>query len=61
VRVTPLTAQLALMTSEEDVEMGLRDGSVVTSGHVFTMLWKREPTGWKMPHSHESWIDRPTE
>lgn len=58
VRVTALTPNLALMTSEEDSEMWLRDGSIVKSKHVFTMLWKKESNGWKILHSHESWTDR---
>lgn len=57
VRVTPLTPNLALMTSEEKSEMGLKGGKTVKSKHVFTMIWKKEPNGWKIMHSHESWMD----
>lgn len=58
VRVTALTSDIALMTSEEDTEMWLQGGSIVKYKHVFTMLWKREPDAWKILHSHESWVDR---
>lgn len=54
VRVTPLTSNLALMTSEEKSEMKLKSGESIKSIHVFTMLWKKEQAGWKVQHSHES-------
>lgn len=57
VRVTPLTSDLALMTSEEKTEMRLKSGENFKSKHVFTMIWKREQGGWKILHSHESWMD----
>lgn len=57
VRVTALSPDLALMTSEETGEMWLKDGSRITSKHVFTMIWQKEKTGWKILHSHESWCD----
>ncbi len=55
VRVTALTSNLALMTSEERSEMELKSGEATVFRHVFTMLWKKEPDGWKILHSHESW------
>ena len=57
VRVTALTSDLALMTSEEKSEMQLKSGENIKSKHVFTMIWKREKGGWKILHSHESWMD----
>jgi ketosteroid isomerase-like protein len=60
VRVTALAPDLALMTSEEKSLMRLQDGKEVKSKHVFTMVWKKEPAGWKILHSHESWTDEPT-
>jgi len=57
VRVTALTSDLALMTSEEKTEMRLESGENSKSKHVFTMIWKREQGGWKILHSHESWMD----
>lgn len=59
VRVTPLAPGLALMTSEEKTAMWLKDGTHAASIHVFTMVWKRESGGWKVVHSHESWVDEP--
>lgn len=57
VRVTALTQNLALMTSEEKTEMRLKGEKSVKSKHVFTMIWKKEQDGWKILHSHESWTD----
>lgn len=57
VRVTPLAPDLALMTSQEKTEMILQDGQEISSAHVFTMIWRKEKGGWKILHSHESWID----
>lgn len=59
VNITPLAADAALMTSKEASEMVLKDGSAIKSQHVFTMVWKKEKEGWKILHSHESWIDTP--
>jgi ketosteroid isomerase-like protein len=58
VRVTALTSDLALMTSEEKAEMQLKSGENIKSKHVFTMIWKREQAGWKIIHSHESWTEK---
>jgi len=57
VRVTALTADLALMTSEEKAEISLKNGDTIKSKHVFTMIWRKEQKGWKILHSHESWVD----
>lgn len=57
-RVTPLASDIALMTSEERSEIELKDGNdIIISKHVFTMIWKKESAGWKILHSHESWLD----
>jgi ketosteroid isomerase-like protein len=57
VRVTALTPDLALMTSEEKTEMWLKSGDNVKSRHVFTMIWKKGQEGWRILHAHESWMD----
>jgi ketosteroid isomerase-like protein len=57
IRVNALTPDLALLTSEERSEMWLKDGKNIKSKHVFSMIWKKGPEGWKILHSHESWID----
>jgi ketosteroid isomerase-like protein len=59
VRVTALAPTLALMTSEGKAEMTLKDGKTMKFKHVFTMIWKKEQDGWKIMHSHESWIEEP--
>ena len=57
VHVTALTSDLALMTSQEKIEMRLEKGENLKFKHVFTMIWKKEQDEWKIIHSHESWID----
>lgn len=57
IRVTPLTPNIAFMTSEEKIEILLKNGQKFYSKHAFTMIWKKEKKGWKILHSHESWID----
>lgn len=57
VRVTALAKDLALMTSEEESSIWLKDKNIVRSKHVFTMIWRKGPEGWKILHSHESWLD----
>ena len=56
-RVIALAPNIALMTSEERSEIKLKDGNNIQSKHVFTMIWKKESTDWKILHSHESWMD----
>lgn len=58
VDVNALAENLALLTSKEKSEMTLTDGQVVQSDHVFTLLWKKGNDGWKIIHSHESWVDK---
>lgn len=57
VHVTPLAFDMALMTSQERSEVCLKSGQTTKFTHVFTMIWKKEQSGWKILHSHESWID----
>lgn len=60
IRVFELAPDLALLTSEEKAEMLARSGKLIKAKHVFTMVWKKEPDGWKIVHSHESWVDEKT-
>ncbi len=57
VKITPLAHDLALLVSEENTSMTQDNGSVVKAKHVYTMVWKNEKSGWKVLHSHESWVD----
>jgi len=61
VRITPLAPDLALMTSEDKSEFLLKDDQSTVAKHLFTMIWKKEKEGWKILHSHESWIETKTE
>jgi len=55
--ITPLACDLALLVSEENTTMILNSGDIVKSKHVFSMIWKKGKSGWKVLHSHESWVD----
>jgi len=57
VQVTALAPELVLLTSQEKIEMQLKDGKIFKYKHVFTLIWKKEQDGWKILHSHESWIE----
>jgi ketosteroid isomerase-like protein len=55
-QISVLTPKLVLMTSQEKIEMRLKNGENIKSKHVLTLIWKKEQGGWKIIHSHESWI-----
>ena len=55
----PRAADLALMTSQEKCDMRLKSGQALAVRHVFTMIWSKGEHGWKIAHSHESWVDEP--
>jgi len=57
VQVNELSPTVALLTSQEKTEMQLKNGENMKSKHVYTLLWKKEQSEWKIIHSHESWID----
>lgn len=57
IEVNALTPQIALLTSAEKTEMLFKNGDIIKSRHVFTILWKKEQDGWKVLHSHESWLE----
>jgi len=57
VQIAALSADLALLTSQEKTSMWLKNGENINSRHVFTLIWKNEQDGWKIIHSHESWVD----
>lgn len=59
VQVIPLASDTALLTSRESATMKLNSGESSRSRHVFTMIWKKENEGWRILHSHESWVDEP--
>jgi len=55
VRIHATARDLALLTAESNSEMKMKDGGLMKVKHVYTMVWKKEPSGWKILHSHESW------
>ena len=59
VQVVPLAQDLALLTSQERSEMQSGDAAPTLARHVFTLLWKKEADGWRIIHSHESWLAEP--
>ncbi|MCF7884208.1 MAG: nuclear transport factor 2 family protein [Candidatus Cloacimonetes bacterium] len=56
VQVNELSPTVALLTSQEKTDMRLNNGENIKSKHVYSLLWKKEESGWKIIHSHESWI-----
>ena len=59
VQVTALAPNLALLASEEKTQIWFKSGKNITVKHVFSMIWKKEQAGWKILHSHESWMEEP--
>ena len=57
--VVPLGQDLALLTSQERSEMQTGDEVPIVARHVFSLLWKKEADGWRIIHSHESWVEEP--
>ena len=57
VRVTALASNLALMTPENETDMSLKDGPECKYRHAFTMIWEKGTDGWRILHSHESWLE----
>lgn len=59
IQITALAPDLAIMTSQEKMELWLKNGENFKAKHFFTMIWKKEQDGWKILHSHESWAGEP--
>jgi ketosteroid isomerase-like protein len=59
VKVFPLSLDTALLTSQNRVDMQLKNGQATVSTHVYTMIWKKGKDGWEIIHSHESWVSEP--
>ncbi|WP_160166887.1 YybH family protein [Desulfotignum phosphitoxidans] len=59
VKVFPLAPDTALLTSQNRVDMQLKNGQATISTHVYTMIWKKGKSGWQIIHSHESWVNEP--
>ncbi len=57
VQAIPLAADAALLTSQDTVDMQLKGGERPRYRHAFTMIWKKGPVGWRIMHSHESWVE----
>ena len=55
IRVTPLTPELALLTSKMDYEILFKNENQYKFKGLHTLIWKKEQTGWKIIHMHESY------
>jgi hypothetical protein len=55
IRVTPLTSELALLTSKMDYLILFKNESQYKFKGIHTFIWKKEQTGWKIIHMHESY------
>ncbi len=58
IRINALAQNLALLTSEQNIEINWADGKKLKAKHVFTMIWQKEKDAWKIIHSHESWCEK---
>ncbi len=55
VRVTPLTQDLALMTDKGNFDILMKSGEKLNLNFLVTFVWKKEQSGWKIIHFHETW------
>ena len=55
IRVTPLTPELALLTAKSNLEILFKNENQYKWEVLVTVLWKKEQTGWKAIHMHESY------
>jgi len=53
-KITVLSSDLVLLTSESIWENWFKDGRYRKSNGKATYLYKKEPDGWKVIHTHES-------
>ena len=56
-KITAISDDLVLITSNEIAVMKLKTGGKVKAIHTFSLIWFKEENEWKIVHSHESWID----
>jgi uncharacterized protein (TIGR02246 family) len=52
--VTPLDEDIALLDQESDFVVTYLDGSIQGVHHAVSFVFKKEPTGWRIIHGHES-------
>lgn len=57
IKVTVLSDQLALMDQKSVFQLNLKDSRVVRCNHAVSFLFKKEDSGWKIIHGHESWTN----
>ncbi len=55
VKITVFTDSLALVDVKSMFRATFKNDTVVSIRHVASFLFKREETGWKVIHGHESW------
>lgn len=55
IRVTPLTPELALLTSKIKYEILFKNENQYNFKGLHTLIWKKEQSGWKIIHMHESY------
>ncbi len=53
-KVTLLSPDLGLVTSVLDVDNLTKSGEKIKVKVLITLIWKKEQTGWKIIHYHES-------
>ena len=54
-KFTVLAPNVVLNTGVSDFEILLKNGEQINGPVLTTLLWKKEESGWKIIHLHESW------
>ena len=55
VKVTVLTENLALLDQASVFKVNFKDNQIMRTSHVVSFIFKKEGSGWKIIHGHESW------
>lgn len=57
VHLKVLSSSSVLLTSTENFEVMLKDGTGFKLKDAFSTLWQKEQAGWKVIYAHESWSE----
>ena len=55
VKVSILSEDMALLDQKSIFQVNLKDNKVIRCNHAVTFIFRKESSGWKIIHGHESW------